>query len=294
MALPRLIFVTGKGGTGKSTVAAALATAISRRRPVTVADLERRRSVARILGVDLNGAESAAVSDNLEVAALTPRAELEVFIEGIVPLKAISSRMLRSRTFGYVTAALPGLEAFLMMERLRLMAGRAALQDRYAVIDAPATGGAIELLSVARGVKRIASRGTLNRLAGTLEEFLTDANRFGVILTVRPEGLALRETLDAAAELRGRLGVRCIAAVLNGVAEALFTEAEIAKVRALGEPARLAARRREGAKDAARARRELEAADLEVVELPMLFSAALGREELATLADSFAAGTIMG
>lgn len=292
MALPRLIFVTGKGGTGKSTVAAALAIAISRRRPVTVADIERRRSVARILRVDLNGAERAAVSANLEIAGLTPRAELEAFIEGIVPLKAVSRRMLRSRTFGYVTAALPGLEAFLMMERLRLMAGRAALEDRYAVIDAPATGGAIELLSVARGVKQIASRGTLNRLARTLEEFLTDADRFGVILTVRPEGLALRETLDAAAELRGRLGVRCIAAVLNGVAEALFTEAEITKAQALGEPARLAARRREGAKDAARARRELEAADLTVVELPMLFSAALGREELATLADSFAAGIL--
>lgn len=291
MTLPRLIFVTGKGGTGKSTVAAALATAISRRRPVTVADLERRRSVARILGVNLNGARSVAVSDNLEIAALTPRAELESFIEGVVPLKAISRRMLRSRTFGYVTAALPGLEAFLMVGRLRLMAGRAALEDRYAVIDAPATGSAMELLSVARGVKRIAARGTLNRLAGTLEEFLTDANRFGVVLTVRPEGLALRETLDAAAELRDRLGVRCVGAVLNGVAEALFTKAEIAKARALGEPARLAGRRWESAAEAARARRELEAAGLTVVELPMLFSAAVGREELATLADSLAAGT---
>ncbi|MGH7931608.1 MAG: ArsA-related P-loop ATPase, partial [Candidatus Binataceae bacterium] len=148
MAPPRLIFVTGKGGTGKSTVAAALAVALSRSRPTILADLDRRLSAARALGVDLDGAGVASAGDNLEVTALSRRAELEAFIHRIVPLKSISSRMLKSRTFGYVTAALPGLEAFLMLEHLRLIAGRAALEDRYVVVDGPATGNAIELLSV--------------------------------------------------------------------------------------------------------------------------------------------------
>jgi anion-transporting ArsA/GET3 family ATPase len=286
MELPRLIFVTGKGGTGKSTVAVAIATAISRRRPVTIADLERRRTVARILGVSLNGAGHVSVDDNLELTALTPRRELEGFIEGIVPLKAISRRMLRSRTFGYVTAALPGLEAFLTMERMRLMAGEAALEDGYAVIDAPSTGNAIELLSVARGVRRIAPRGTLNRLAETVEEFLVDPNRFGVVLTVRPEELALREALEAGSELRDHLGVSCIATVLNGVADSMFTKAEIAKARGLGDTTRMAERRREIADDAARTRRALKAAGLTVIELPLLFSETVGRDEVAILADS--------
>ena len=50
MALPRLIFVTGKGGTGKSTIAAALALALARYRPVSLADLDRRLSAMRLLG----------------------------------------------------------------------------------------------------------------------------------------------------------------------------------------------------------------------------------------------------
>ena len=50
MTLPRVLFVTGKGGTGKSTVAAALAIALSRRRPTTLADLDRRLSAAAALG----------------------------------------------------------------------------------------------------------------------------------------------------------------------------------------------------------------------------------------------------
>ncbi len=64
----------------------------------------------------------------LDVIAITPQGELEAFIHRIVPLRAVSRRMLQSRTFGYVTAALPGLEAFLMLERLRLLAGKAALE----------------------------------------------------------------------------------------------------------------------------------------------------------------------
>jgi hypothetical protein len=288
--LPRLIFVTGKGGTGKSTVAAALAVALARTYPATLADLDQRLSAARILGVELGGAATVRVDDELEVAALTPRAELEAFIERIVPLKAVSRRMLRSHTFGYVTSALPGLEAFLMLERLRLMAGRAALENRYAVIDGPASGNALELLSAARAAGDLAPIGSLNRLAAAVDEFLRAPQRFGAMLTVWPEELALREAIETAVTLRDRLGVRCVAAALNGVADALFTPAEIAKIRELGDHARMAERRREAADFASHARRELGRAGIMVIELPMIFCDTLGRAELETLADLLAAG----
>ena len=52
MALARLILVTGKGGTGKSTVAAALALGLARRRPTTLVDLDQRMWAARMLGIE--------------------------------------------------------------------------------------------------------------------------------------------------------------------------------------------------------------------------------------------------
>src|SRR5258708_18124429 len=149
MKLPRVLFVTGKGGTGKSTVAAAIALARSRRRPTILADLDRRMPAAAMLGVTLVDGTSASVSKSLQVIALSARAELEAFIARIVPIRAISRRMLHSRTFGYVTAALPGLEAFLLLERLRIMAGDAALNDPYLGVYPPPAGSPIELLSVA-------------------------------------------------------------------------------------------------------------------------------------------------
>jgi anion-transporting ArsA/GET3 family ATPase len=276
MALPRLILVTGKGGTGKSTVAAALAMALARRRPTTLGDLDGRGTIARLIGA--RAKEHSAI----EVITITPRGELEAFIDRIVPLRAVSRRMLQSRTFGYVTAALPGLEAFLMLERLRLMAGKAALEDRFAVIDAPATGHALELLAVAKGIRKLAPTGTLHRLSSAVEEFLIDRSRCGLMLTLTPEELALREALEGAAALR-ELGIECAGAIVNMVPPALYATAEIAKLRPLEAHARLAERRRELSEFAVRARDELERAGIAVTELPMLYEAALGAEEVEAL-----------
>ncbi|HTQ24690.1 MAG TPA: ArsA-related P-loop ATPase [Candidatus Binataceae bacterium] len=298
MALARLILVTGKGGTGKSAVAAALALWLARRRPTTLVDLDQRMWAARMLGivprdhsaVHASPRDGAEAPVDLETISLSAATELEAFIERLVPMKAIARRMLRSRTFGYVTAALPGLEAFLMLERLRLIAGRAALEDRYAVVDAPATGSALELLAVPGALKQIAPLGTLNRLAANVESFIADAARFSVMLTLTPQEMALREALEASDVLRGRLGVNVAAAALNCVPSALFT---LSDLEALGAPgadpgyARLAQWRDGAGRFAARARREASRAGLSVVELPMLFSPALGRAELEELSRAF-------
>src|SRR5580704_5717521 len=215
MALARLILVTGKGGTGKSAVAAALALSLARRRPTTLVDLDQRMWAARMLGIaahdgnearSRNGADATPKLDaiaNLATTSLSASTELEAFIERIVPIKAVARRMLQSRTFGYVSAALPGL---------RIVAGSAPLEDRYVVVDAPATGTALELLSVPGALKQIAPLGTLNRLAANVESFLSDATRFAVMLTLTPQELALREALETSHALRGRLGVSVAAA----------------------------------------------------------------------------------
>jgi len=281
--LPQVIFVTGKGGTGKSTVAAALALALSRACPVTLVELDPRDSSA-----DGNGSAAPLAGGGYEYRALTARAELQAFIERIVPLRAISRRMLRSRTFGLVAAALPGLEAFLMLERIRLMTV-AEHRGRTLVIDAPATGSALEMLSVVEGVQRLAPFGTLNRLAIEVDKFIRDGERFGVLLTLRAEELALREALVAPPALTA-LGIRCIGAVLNGAISALFSAQELACVDGLDGHRRLAQARNAGAAEMLRAKRELLRAGLEVATLPMLFRPVLAQAEFATLAEALIAG----
>src|SRR5215469_5420375 len=283
MRLPRVLFVTGKGGTGKSTVAAALALTLARRRPTTLADLDRRLSAVSALGVTLEDSKPAKVTESLDVIALTPHRELEAFIERIVPIRAISRRMLRSRTFGYVAAALPGLEAFLLLERLRIMAGDAALEDRYLVIDAPASGSAVELLSVSAGVKGIAPAGTLNRLADSVDRFLSDATRFGAVITTTPEDLAVREALETAATIRDRLGIYTVAAVMNCVPDQLFDTSELGALSPLGSHARLAIRRSAALEQACLVEPRFAEAGIQTIQLPMMFTPAIRRRELERL-----------
>jgi anion-transporting ArsA/GET3 family ATPase len=292
MPPPRLIFVTGKGGTGKSTVAAATALALARRRPALLVDLEQRQSAAHLLDLtppDIADPPIAPLSSSdLTSMTLSPRAELESFITRMVPIAAISRRMLKSRTFGYVTAALPGLEAFLMLERLRLLAGQALLEDRFVVIDAPATGHALELLGVARSLMQLAPTGTLHRLAHAVNEFLRDSHRFGVLVTLTPAELALREALGAVASMRTEGGITAVTAVINCVPDALFSAADMMKVEALAEHAELARHRRDLAHGASRAHRELDGISVPVVELPMVFTDGLNRPALERLSGAIA------
>jgi anion-transporting ArsA/GET3 family ATPase len=292
MHLPRVLFVTGKGGTGKSTVAAALAVALSHRRFTVLADLSTHLGAAALLGAALGEDQTERLSESLEVVALSQRAELNSFIKRLVPLAAISERMLRSRTFGYVTAALPGLEAFLLLERLRMMAGEAALHDRYVVIDAPATGTALELLAVANGVKGVAPVGTLRRLADDVQEFLTDPHRFAVLITVTPEDLSVRETLATAETLRSARRIEVAATILNRSTNALFEERDLEQLGALGEHRALARRRLEERAAAIAARKELERTGLVTFELPMLYRAAMGRREISALARVLATALV--
>jgi anion-transporting ArsA/GET3 family ATPase len=288
MALPQLILVTGKGGTGKSSVAGALALALARRGKTVLADLDQNRTAARLLGLELNGAGQLSAIANLEVRSFTPRTELEMFIERIVPIRLISRRMLRSHTFGYVTAALPGLEAFLMLERLRQLAGEVAAENGVAVIDAPASGSVLELLSVPQGVQNLAPSGTLNRLARAVEEFLRNPRRFGVVLTARPERLAVRETFETLATLRKELKIGYIAAILNGVPDPLLSLSDYAKIHCLAAHRRLALQRKATAELAARAHKQFDEAGVEVIDLPMLYTAEFARPQVEVLADGLA------
>src|SRR5262249_47127484 len=230
--------------------------------------------------------------ESLDVVALSPRAELESFIRRIVPISAISNRMLRSRTFGYVTAALPGLEAFLLLERIRALGGDASLNDRYVVIDAPASGSAFELLGVATGTRGIAPLGTLNRMAAGLESFLTDHERFAALVVLAPEDLAIREAIATIQGLRDELHVAVLAAIVNRVPQRLFDDRELESIGSRGAHAQLARRRVDQHDAAENALRQLAEAGVATLELPMLFRAAIGARELEEIARHLETGLL--
>ena len=108
MGIARLTLVTGKGGSGKSALAAAMALRLSAEYPTTLIDLDQRLSAASMLGnvtagmtgEETFGDDGEVSSTRLETVSISPRSELEAFIGRIVPIRSVARRMLKSRTFG--------------------------------------------------------------------------------------------------------------------------------------------------------------------------------------------------
>lgn len=234
MTAPQLLFVTGKGGVGKTTVAAALGQALAaRRRRVLVVETAADASLARLCGAPTFAAEPAAVSGRLYGVRLDTRALVESYFRRLLKLPFLSRRLFASATFHAVTAAAPGVTEFVVLDHLAhwTEAGRFSRAPYDVVIvDGPASGHALRLLRTPRQLASLVPRGPLANAVGRLQALLDDGARTRVVLVAIPDEMAITETLEAQAALAGPIGMHCSRPVLNRVWPRRFTNAEAAEL----------------------------------------------------------------
>jgi anion-transporting ArsA/GET3 family ATPase len=228
----RLIFVTGKGGVGKTTVAAALGqhAAQSGRRALiveTAADgrlehlfANRRRAGAR-----------HHLGHNLDSIRLDARELVEEYFSELLRFSFLSKRLLGSTTFNALTAAAPGITEFLLLEKILGWAepGGMARRQRYdtIIVDGPATGHAVKLLRTPRSLSTMVRSGPLGKSATRLLALLTDPARTSVLIVSLPEEMSVRETVETYATITGELGMHVARPVVNRVFPRRFTLADL-------------------------------------------------------------------
>ncbi len=303
MSAAQLVFVTGKGGVGKTTVAAALARHAARaRRRVLLVETAADRSLAALFGVPPLGSEPAPLAGTLAAVRLEPRALVESYFRRLLRLPFLARRLFASGTFRAVTAAAPGVTEFVILEHLLQWTEASRLTRRAAydvvVVDAPASGHAVRLLRTPGQLARLVPGGPLAGSIGALTARLADGARTRVVLVAIPDEMAVTELLETRAALAGT-GIRLAPPVLNRVWPKRFTAADAARIatRPAAEPlvaaARLAlAARREAERHLRRLR---EAADRAALALPEQPGATIDADALAafgtTLAPLLADGT---
>jgi anion-transporting ArsA/GET3 family ATPase len=312
----RLVVVTGKGGTGKTTVATALAVAAARRgRRTLLAEVEGRQGLAPLFGRRSLGYRETRLDERLSGLAVDPETALREYLGryGFAPLARLLSW---ARLTTFITAAAPGLGDVLLVGKVWEAAtrrhGERTVYD-LVVLDAPPTGRVVPFLRAPETVAELARFGLLRHQADRVKDLLDDPEQTGVLLTCLPEELPVTETLEAAVALRAaelplaaavvtqvsenRLGGR--ASRLAGIVQdpsPLAAAAKRAEVE-LSEHAiaTLVAEGRDHQRQLTRERRlrkELRAGlgDLPVVELPLLSGDASSpgaiRELAGRLADS--------
>ncbi len=281
----RLVFVTGKGGVGKTTVAAALgmAAAASGLRTI-VAEVAMRDDVHRALAGEDGGWREAPVAEGLFAVSVDPEQAMKEYRDDQLS-KPLAEVLTASRIFGYLAAATPGMRELLTVGKLWELAQderRTPGAEPYdlVVVDAPATGHGLALLDAPRTFGEVAAAGPVARQARTIDATLGDRAVTAVVAVATPEEMPVNE----AEHLRGELGERLDLVVANGVRPDRFTDADAALLEPLAASAE-AARVAVTAHHRARAQREQLTRLGADVELPFAAHPD-GGADLGTLADA--------
>ena len=227
-----LVVVTGKGGVGKSTVAAALGLVASRRgRRTIIAEVARRDDVSRTLGG--TGVHEDELAPGLHHISIDPEVAMEEYLADQLPSRALVDVLTSSRSFAYLAAATPGLRELVTVGKvweLAQDARRAPGARAYdlVVLDAPATGHGVAILAAPRTFAEVALAGPIARQGRTIDAMLSDPARTGVVAVARPEEMPVAETLALQDALAAQVGLPVHLVVANGLLADRFTTEEVA------------------------------------------------------------------
>jgi anion-transporting ArsA/GET3 family ATPase len=233
----RLIFVTGKGGVGKSTVSAALGVAAARlgKRTIVceVAQQERMSAVFHREGV---GYRETEIADNLYAFSIDPQRALEEYLLQQIRIKPVYDLMFKNRIFTYFAAATPGLRELVTVGKVWELAQldrRVKKGSKYdlVIVDAPATGHGLGLLRTPKTFGDIARVGPIKRQADSIYEFITDDSLTSVVAVAWPEEMPVNETIDLQRNLEQELGLPLDRIIMNGIYPQLFSDPEAAVLR---------------------------------------------------------------
>jgi anion-transporting ArsA/GET3 family ATPase len=230
----RLVFVTGKGGVGKSTVAVALGLIAARRGLRTiVAEVAHQDRVARVFGRDDSHFREVQLADSLFTISIDPRHAIEEYLRLQVPVRAFADLLAGSRMFQYFAAATPGLSELVTIGKiweLSQLERRTRNAARYdlVIVDSPATGQGVATMRAPKTFADIARVGPIANQGRTIHAMITDPERTGVVAVALPEEMPVNETLSLRDALRSELGVGVDRVVVNGVYEERFAAGDAA------------------------------------------------------------------
>lgn len=275
-------------------MSAALGLAAARRGLRTcIAEVAARDDVTRALaGAGTTPFVEREIAEGLHHISIEPELAMEEYLADQLPIRALADTLASSRIFTYLAAATPGMRELLTIGKVWELAQpdrRTPGAHPYdlVVLDAPATGHGIAILSAPRTFADVARVGTIARQGTKIHTMLTDPERTAVVAVSLAEEMPVNETLSLRDALLDEIGLDLELVVVNAVLPDRFSDAEAGELRAApqtpGVEAALALHGR------ARAQREQLArlADrlpMPRAQLPYVFRPELDAEALAQLA----------
>jgi anion-transporting ArsA/GET3 family ATPase len=293
------LIVAGKGGVGRTTVAATLArAAVKVGKRVLLAQTDAAGGLGYLLGGGPIGPDIVAVSPGLWAVNMTPRSALREYALQVLHYEALYRLLFDNQAMRAFLGAFPGLDAWALLGKAwwhttEREDGRRKFD--LVILDGPASGHLATMLRIPQAVLGAMPHGPLARPATEAQALLTDPARTAVVLVTLPEDLPAREATILAHSLRTILRIPLGPLVVNGMPPAQASSPDVRQVldaalsasgprdavrTALAGVATLAARRQEAERILIALRQD---PALPLVELPRLPTNHLGAEHIEQL-----------
>jgi anion-transporting ArsA/GET3 family ATPase len=302
----RLLFVTGKGGVGKTSVSAALAMlGASRGKRVLVVQVDGEGGLPEVLESGPIAYDPVEVSPNLWAMSVDTEEALREYIRRQLRLPIITRLGPLARSFDFVANAAPGVKELLVIGKI-MWEIREKSYD-LVVVDSSASGHVVSQLSAPNAVNELVQVGRIREQTQWMIDLLADPVVTGAVIVTTPEEMPVTEAIELLGRLESETDVNVAAIVVNKVLPELFGRGEqqvfdalnsvegrraFAQVvgddpAALLDGADLASRlRRSRGKHLERLRSEIPG-DRPMIFLPQLFSASHGIRSTRELAEAF-------
>lgn len=298
----RIIFLMGKGGSGRTTLSAALAIAAARRnRTALLLEAGDEDAVGPLFETESLAREPREIAPGIWGGRIDPKSVLSDYIHLFVTLPFAADAITRAELFEHIADGTPGLRELMILGQIwrweQEEMGSGYPKFDPIIVGGPATGHGMSLLRQPRAVLDMFRAGPLADQLRMVQEMLSDPARSGVLLVTLPEELPINEAIDFIHAAEGDLQMGVTVTAVNGVYPTTFTARDETRIRELlKKPDAIPESLRpvlETARDQI-FRRHLQEGYANrirgenagtVIEIPYIYSNRLFRQDIETIAD---------
>jgi anion-transporting ArsA/GET3 family ATPase len=223
----RLLFFTGKGGVGKSTIAAAFALLASLHgKRVLVVEVDAKGNLTDLFEHAPVGFSPTQVHPSVYALTMNTQDSLQEYLKLNLKVPVIGRIGPVARALDFVASAAPGVKEILTVGKI-VWEVREALEGRadwdLVVVDAAATGHIVAQLGAPEAIRDLVSVGLVRSQTEWMSELLADPEICALNVVATPEEMPVNETIELVERAREELTVPFGAVIVNRVLPELFT-----------------------------------------------------------------------